>query len=403
MQLFAVLVAAHLCGWAFRRIGQPKVVGEMAAGIILGPSVFGLVAPGIFARVFPATSLGYLNALAQIGLILFMFLLGVELDPRLLRGRGRTAVATSLASMALPLVLGTALGFAIFESAAPPRVTRIDFALFMGTAMCVTAFPVLARILKERRLLATEVGATAIAAAAIGDVTAWCLLALVVVLVRAGAAQHPLVLTLGGTVVYLIVMFVGVRAAARAMHTYYQKRGRLTQGLLATVLLIALASAWVTEWLGIHALFGAFVAGAVLPRDEAFVHDVLRKLEDLVVVFLLPLFFAFTGLRTQIGSIAGGGWLLCVAIIVTAIAGKWGGAALAARSTGLSWRESNVLGVLMNTRGLMELVILNVGLEIGVLTRELFAMMVLMALVTTFMTSPVLQWIGFNEKGSSRR
>jgi Kef-type K+ transport system membrane component KefB len=329
-----------------------------------------------------------------VGVLLFLFLVGLELDPRLLRGRGRVAVVTSLVSIAAPFVLGFGLALRLHGTYAQPGADAASFALFLGAAMSVTAFPVLARILTERNLLRTKVGSITIACAAVGDVAAWCILAAVVTLARADSVQHPLWLTLGGSALYVAVMVFGLRPALRRVEAWYHNRGRLTHDMLGFLLVVVMASAWTTEWLGIHALFGAFLAGAMMPKETGFVREVAEKLQDLTVVFLLPLFFAVTGLRTSIGLVAGAEmWLDCALIVAVAVAGKFGGSAVAARATGLSWREASALGVLMNTRGLMELVFLTIGLEIGVISPALFTMMVLMALVTTFMTSPLLEWI----------
>jgi Kef-type K+ transport system membrane component KefB/nucleotide-binding universal stress UspA family protein len=394
LQIAVVLLVARAVGLLFRKLHQPQVVGEMAAGILLGPSLLGWVAPGVSAALFPPESLGYLNTLSQVGLLFFMFLVGLEFDPKLLRGRGHAAVVTSHVSIITPFFLGAALALYLYPRLSDDSVSFTGFALFMGAAMSITAFPVLARILTERNLLHTKVGAVTIACAAVDDVTAWTILAVVVVVVRASAVETPLWLTLVGTAVYLGLMVLVVRRALGWLESFYHSRGRLTQDMVAGVLLLLLASAWTTEWLGIHALFGAFALGAVMPKERGFVHDLSEKLEDVTVVFLLPLFFAFTGLRTSVGLISGGEmWLYTGLILLVAVTGKFGGSALAARATGLSWRESGALGILMNTRGLMELVILTIGLELGVISPALFTMMVLMALVTTFMTTPLLEWI----------
>jgi Kef-type K+ transport system membrane component KefB len=394
LQIAVILLVARAVGLLFRKIHQPQVVGEMAAGILLGPSLLGWVAPGLSAALFPPESLGYLNTLSQVGLLFFMFLVGLEFDPKLLRGRGHAAVVTSHVSIIAPFFLGAALALYLYPRLSDDSVSFTGFALFMGAAMSVTAFPVLARILTERNLLHTKVGAVTIACAAVDDVTAWTILAVVVAIVRASAVETPLWLTLVGTALYLGLMVLGVRRALGWLESFYHSRGRLTQDMVAGVLLLLLASAWTTEWLGIHALFGAFALGAVMPKERGFVHDLSEKLEDVTVVFLLPLFFAFTGLRTSIGLISGGEmWLYTGLILLVAVTGKFGGSALAARATALSWREAGALGILMNTRGLMELVILTIGLELGVISPALFTMMVLMALVTTFMTTPVLEWI----------
>lgn len=394
LQIGVVVVAARITGLLFRKIHQPQVMGEMVAGILLGPSLLGWVAPEVSAFIFPQESLAVLNGLSQVGLLVFMFLVGLELNPKLLRGRGHVALVTSHASIVVPYLLGAVLALYLYDRLSDSRVDFAEFALFMGAAMSVTAFPVLARILTERNLLRTKVGAVTIACAAVDDVTAWCILAGVVGLVRATSVQELVVFTLGGSLLYVAAMIFLIRPATNKLEAYYHTRGRLTQDILAVVLLLLIASAWTTEWIGIHALFGAFMLGAIMPKDPGFVHDLTEKLEDFVVVFLLPLFFAYTGLRTEIGLLNSIDlWLLCGLVTAVAVAGKLGGSALAARLTGLSWRESTALGVLMNTRGLMELVILTIGLELGVISPALFAMMVLMALITTFMTTPLLELI----------
>jgi Kef-type K+ transport system membrane component KefB len=398
-QIIIILVAARLTGALVRRLGQPQVVGEMLAGIALGPSLLGAYAPSVTATLFPANSLGFLNALSQIGLLLFMFLVGLELDPKVIRERGRAAIVISHASIVTPFVLGAMLAIGLYPTLAGDRVTFTGFALFMGAAMSVTAFPVLARILRERKLTRTPIGTIAVACAAIDDVTAWCILAVVVVIARtAGAGEATgatgLPVTLGGSVVFAAFMLTAGRRLLRQLETRYAAAGQVTQGMLATLVLAMFASAWITEWLGVHALFGAFLVGAVSPKSEGFVRALLERFEDVMVVLLLPLFFAFTGLRTELSLIVGtGGWLVCALVIAVAVAGKVGGSAIAARATNMSWRDAGVLGVLLNTRGLMELVILNVGLDIGVISRELFAMMVLMAVVTTLMTTPLVAWL----------
>ena len=395
-QIVVILVAARVVGLLVRRIGQPQVVGEMLAGIALGPSILGAYAPSISGALFPPASLGFINALSQIGLLVFMFLIGLELDLKTIRERGRAAIVISHASIVAPFLLGAMLAIVLYPTLAGDRVTFLGFALFMGAAMSVTAFPVLARILRERNLVRTPVGALAITVAAIDDISAWCILAVVVVIVRAtggngATGAPPLWLVLGGSLAYVMLMLTLGRRLLRGLESRYARHGKVTQDMIAVLMLTMLASAWITEKLGIHALFGAFLVGAVSPKLEGFVHGLLGRFEDVMVVLLLPLFFAFTGLRTQIGLINGAGaWLTCGIVIAVAVAGKLGGSMIAARASSMSWGDAGVLGVLLNTRGLMELVILNVGLDIGVLSRELFAMMVLMALATTFMTTPII-------------
>jgi Kef-type K+ transport system membrane component KefB/nucleotide-binding universal stress UspA family protein len=394
LQISVILVVARAFGWLFRKVNQPQVIGEMVAGILLGPSLLGWLSPDVSAWLFPPDSLDALHALSQVGLLLFMFLVGLEFDHKLLRGLGRTAVVTSNASILVPFLLGIGLSVYLYPLLSEGQVSWLHFALFMGAAMSVTAFPVLARILTERNLLRSRLGALIVACAAAADVTAWCILAGLIALVRASTAHTPLVVTLLGTGVYVALMLLVLRPVLHRIEAYYHTRGRMTQDILAMILLLLLASAWATEWLGVHALFGAFILGAVLPKEPGFVHDLNEKLEDVTVVLLLPLFFAYTGLRTQIGLLDTPAlWLDGALVVLVAVVGKFGGAALAGRWMGLRWREAGALGAMMNTRGLMELVILTIGLDLGIISPTLFVMMVIMALVTTFMTTPLLEWI----------
>jgi len=369
-------------------------MGEMVAGILLGPSLLGWLAPGISSMLFSTASLGPLNALSQIGLLLFMFLVGAEFNPRILRGREHTAVVISHVSIIVPFFLGTLLALYLYPRLSDDSVAFAHFALFVGTAMSITAFPVLARILTERNLLHGRIGAITIACAAVDDVSAWCILAGVVLLVRSSSVTLPLWLTVIGTAAYVGFMLFGIQRALRRLGANFQKRQSLTQDMMSVILLLVLISGWITERLGIHALFGAFLMGVVMPKDQGFVHALREKLEGLAVVLLLPLYFAFTGLRTSIGLLSGADmWFYCGLIIMVAIVGKFGGATFSARLSGMPWREAGAVGILMNTRGLMELVVLNIGLDIGVISPALFTMMVLMALVTTFMTTPLLDLV----------
>jgi Kef-type K+ transport system membrane component KefB len=368
-----VLAAAHLLGIVFHRIGQPRVMGEMTAGILLGPSLLGEVAPSVFGHLFPADGLGALNALSQIGLILFLFTVGMEVRLSDIGGLAGPAAAVSTASMLTPLVLGGVLAISLHgELASDVPLPR--FVLFMAAAISITAFPVLARILTERGLLHTQTGLIAISCAAVDDVAAWCFVALLM-----AASQTAWLLALAGLLAYGAAMVFGVRPWLRRRPPK-----------LAAALLVLVASSWATETLGVHALFGAFVAGLVMPRGT----EMPKLIEPLTSTFLLPLYFAFTGLRTSIALISGARlWLYCAAIIVVAISGKLLGCAFTLRARGLAWRESLTVGALVNTRGLIELVILNIGLDRGIISPTLFSMMVLMALVTTFMTTPLLALI----------
>ena len=393
-QIATILVVARMMGWLFRKIHQPSVIGEMVAGILLGPSLLGWLVPGVSATLFPPESLGHLSLLSQIGLLLFMFLVGLELDLERLRKLGRAAMVISQVSIIAPFISGLLLAFYLYPRLSDRSVNFTGFALFMSIAMSITAFPVLARILTERDLLRTGVGAVAITCAAVNDVTAWIILAGIIVIVRASILPLPLWMTLAGLGAFVLFMLVVARRALLKLVALYERRNGLTHDILAVILLTVLASGWVTESLGVHALFGAFLAGAVMPRNEEFSRELWRRLEALIVVFLLPLYFAFTGLRSSFFLISGARmWFYCAVIIALAIIGKFGGSLVAARINGMSWRESAAVGVLMNTRGLVELVILNIGLDLGILSPALFSIMVLMALVTTFMTSPLLSWI----------
>lgn len=387
-QLAAILVVGRALAWVLRRLGQPGVIAEIVAGIALGPSLLGWLAPGGMATLFPPPSLPALSIVAQLGLVFFMFLVGLEFDPKLLQGQARVSVVISTAGIAVPFVLGALLAVPLSAGFAPEGVSTLSLALFLGTAMSVTAFPVLARILTERRLLRTRVGAIALASAAVNDVVAWCLLALVVGVVGSrgvGAALGTTALTLGYcAVIWFVVRPVLARLGPR-------EGAQVNTDVIAAVFVLIAASALVTEVIGVHAIFGAFLLGAAMPRGGGLVSVLVEKVEDLVTVVLLPLFFAYSGLRTEIGLVSGtGDWIACGAIVAVATLGKFGGTALAARFVGLPRRDATALGVLMNTRGLMELVVLNVGLDMGVIDQRLFAMMVVMALVTTWITSPIL-------------
>ncbi|HEU4713529.1 MAG TPA: cation:proton antiporter [Pyrinomonadaceae bacterium] len=393
IQICVILVASYSVGWLLGRFRQPQVVGEMVAGVLLGPSLLGWVAPGFFAALFPASSLGALSVLSQIGLLLFMFMVGLELDTKTLRKLGHIAVVVSHTSIIVPFALGALLALFLFPRIANEGLPFTGFVLFMGAAMSVTAFPVLARILDERNLLGTKLGTLTIACAAVDDVTAWCLLAVIIAIVKSELNHLPLWQMLLGVVVYLGVMLYVLRPLLRRV-VAQQGDAKKNDKLIAVLLVCMLASSWATEWLGIHALFGAFFAGVIVPKENGFTEDVRKRLQLPVVVLLIPLFFAFTGLRTSIGLINGSEMILyCVLVFVVAVAGKFGGSMIAARVMGTPWREAASIGVLMNTRGLIELVILNIGLDIGVLTRPLFSIMVLMAVGTTLMTTPVLSLI----------
>jgi len=394
LQIAVILAVCRLMGSLFRLIHQPRVVGEMFAGIMLGPSLLGWIAPGFSAYLFPPSSLGFLNALSQVGVVIFMFLVGLGINPKELKHQGHAAVLTSHVSITAPFVLASFLALYLYPKVSDDSVAFTSFALFMGAAMSITAFPVLARILTERDLLGSRLGTVAIACAAVDDVTGWCILAYIVVLIRSAHTTNSIGMTVGGLIAFALIMIYGVRRLLQRFETIHRERGALSENLLAFMLLLVLSSALCTEWLGLHLLFGAFLMGAIMPKEPKFVRYVLDRFETVTVTLLLPLFFAFTGLRTNIGLVSGQEmWMYCALIILVATTGKLGGSALASWLSGMPLREAAGLGTLMNTRGLMELVILNIGLDIKVISPALFSMMVLMALVTTFMTTPVLELI----------
>lgn len=393
LQVAVVIGVSRIVGILFRKIGQPQVVGEMAAGIMLGPSLLGWLAPEISKFVFPAASMGYLNSLSQFGLVIFMFLVGVELNPQELKKNGHAAVVTSHASIVTPFCLGSALALILYPKLSHQGISFTSFALFMGSAMSITAFPVLARILTERNLLKTRMGTLSISCAAVDDVTGWCILAYIVIVVRSESSSASLWTTVAGVLAFIAVMMVGVRRVLPWFENSLKKNGRFTENALSFMIMLVMIAALTTEKLGIHSLFGAFFLGAIMPKSTAFTRAVLGKLEGLTVTALLPLFFAFSGLRTNIAGIQGQYLGYTALIIGVAILGKFGGSMFAARLAGISWRDATSLGILMNTRGLMELIALNIGLDIGVISPVVFSMMVIMALVTTAMTSPLLHWI----------
>lgn len=393
LQLLIIIVASRLVGRVFSRFGQPSVVGEMAAGILLGPSFFGMIWPQGFHFVFPAASAGTLRLLSQIGVCLFMFTVGMELDVTHIRHRAQMAVVVSHASIVIPYFLGVVLACFLYTHLAAPGATFIAFALFMGISMSITAFPVLARILQERQLSKTFLGSMAVTCAAVDDVTAWSVLALVVAIARATSVTGSAI-SLIFVLVFIALMVWGMR---RVLPRWLRvsEEGEPSRSALATVICVVVASALITEIIGIHAIFGAFLAGAIMPEAGGFRHKLSLRIENFSSVLLLPLFFVFTGLRTQIGLLNDlQGWLLCLLIVAVATIGKLGGTALSARMMGIGWREALQLGALMNTRGLMELIALNIGLDLGILSPRIFTMLVIMALTTTVLTGPLLSWFG---------
>ncbi len=392
-QIIAIVAISRGIGLFTRRLSQPLVVAEMVAGIALGPSVLGIVWPDAAAALFPASSLPSLKLVSQLGLIVFMFLVGLELDGRLLRGRALGAGVVGLSGVMVPFAAGAVTALWLYPSFAGPSASRLAFASFVGAAMCVTAFPVLARLLSERNLLASRIGVLAVAVAAVDDVAAWCVLAFVCAAAKSGGVSGAVwttVLSLG----YVAAMLLVVRPFLARLAARVAGREGLTPAVLVVTLLFLAGSAALTDVIGLNALFGAFLFGAVLPKGGGLATSLAERLESMVTTFLVPLFFAYSGLRTEVALLdAPQHWAVAGVLLAVATAGKLGGVALASRSTGLSWRESGALGVLMNTRGLMGLVVLNIGLDAGVLTPTLFTMLVLVALVTTFATAPSLAWV----------
>jgi Kef-type K+ transport system membrane component KefB len=391
LQITVILAVCRLVGSIFRKFHQPRVVGEMFAGILLGPSLLGWIAPQFSAYLFPSSSLGFLNALSQIGVVIFMFLVGLGIDPKELKHQSHAAVLVSHVSITAPFLLASLLALYLYPRLSDDSVSFTNFGLFMGAAMSVTAFPVLARILVERDMMKSHLGTVAIACAAVDDVTGWCILAYIVVLIRAAHQAASIWVTVGGILLFAAVMIYGVRFLLRGFERTFRKHGGISENLMALMVLLTLASSLCTERLGIHLLFGSFLMGAIMPKEPTFVRYVLDRFETVTITLLLPLFFAFTGLRTNIGLLKGPAmWFYCGLIILVAAAGKLGGSMAAARFSGMPWREAAGLGTLMNTRGLMGLVILDIGLDIKIISPALFSMMVVMALVTTFMAVPVL-------------
>ena len=392
LQIIVIITTARLLGALLARIGQPAVIGEMIAGIVLGPSFLGVLSPGLMTFLFPAGSMATLKVLSEFGVIVFMFVVGMDVNSQQLREKAHAAIMVSHVSIIVPFSFGVALSLFIYRSLGSASTSFTAFALFMGVAMSITAFPVLARIVEERGMSKSYIGNTAIACAAVDDVTAWCLLALVVATVKADGIEKSMP-TIFLTLVFIATMTFLVKPRLGRFVKKDIEGESGTQGLLASVLAFMLGCSWLTQIIGIHALFGAFLAGAVMPSLTNVRSFLRAKLEAFSSAALLPLFFAFTGLRTQVNLLDNWlSWLLCLGIIAVAIAGKLGGSMLMARWTGMSWRDSYSIGVLMNTRGLMELVVLNIGYELGILPARIFSIMVLMALFTTSMAGPLLSW-----------
>ena len=395
LALVVIIVAARTLGALFERLHQPPVMGEIVAGILLGPSTLGYFAPEASQFLLPPEVVRFIGLISHVGVIFFMFLVGVQLESSHLRGRGESAIAISHASIIVPFLLGAGLALLLYPIYGVNGVPFTGFALFLGVAMSVTAFPVLARILADRGMQRTPLGTLALTVASVDDVTAWFLLAFVVGVVR--AKMGSAVLTGVLTFAYIIAMVTAVRPAVR---WFIGRHPQATRSVFAAALVGLLLSALTAEVIGIHAVFGAFLMGVVIPARSSLARELVTKLEDLTVVVFLPAFFAFTGLRTKIGLVqTASQWLVCGLIVATATAGKFGGTIVGARLARVEWRDAVRLGILMNTRGLMELVVLNVALDLGILSPIMFAMMVIMAVVTTFMTTPLLDLVAARDTG----
>lgn len=393
LQIITIILISRFLGWIFKKIGQPMVIGEILAGIVLGPSLLGAFFPEVSGFLFPVQSLGNLQVLSQIGLILFMFIIGMELNLKVLKTKAHDAVVISHASIIIPFALGVGLAYFIYPGHAPEHIKFSSFALFIGISMSITAFPVLARIIQERGIHKTKLGAVVITCAAADDITAWCLLAIVIAIVKAGVVLSAL-FTIFFAVLYVLFMLKIVRPFLKRIGELSQSGEQLNKWLVALFFLVLLFSSFITETIGIHALFGAFMAGVIMPENIRFRSLFIEKIEDIALVLFLPLFFVISGLRTEVGLLNDPFlWKITGLIILVAVVGKFVGSALAAKFVGQNWRDSLTIGTLMNTRGLMELVVLNIGYDLGVLNAEIFAMMVIMALVTTFMTGPSLNLI----------
>ncbi|MDR1344225.1 MAG: cation:proton antiporter [Tannerellaceae bacterium] len=395
LQIIAILLTCRLFGWLFMKIGQPTVIGEILAGIVLGPSVMGHFAPEVSGFLFREESLANINILSQFGLILFMFAIGMELDIGAVRKKLKETILISHTSAIVPFSFGMLTAYFVYDRYADNATPFLSFALFIGISMSITAFPVLARIIQERGLTKTHLGTVTLASAANGDITAWCLLAVVIAIAQAGTMLSA-VYSIFFSGIYLLLMFFVIQPFLRVVGHIYHNREVIDKGMVAMMFLILICSSYLTQILGLHALFGAFIAGVIMPANIKFRNILTEKVEDVSLALFLPLFFVSTGLRTEIALLNTPElWWMCAIITFAAIAGKFGGAFLSARFVGESFKDSLYIGALMNTRGLMELVVLTIGYEMGILSPPIFVMLVLMTLVTTFMTAPLIAFIGF--------
>jgi Kef-type K+ transport system membrane component KefB len=390
LQIIVIIALSRVFSYLMKQVGQPAVIGEILAGIFLGPSLLGTLFPEAWSAVFPLASLGNLHSISTIGLSLFMFIIGLELDLTMLNRRIQTALFVSHASILIPFFLGVLLSFQFYDGFAVGNTRFLTFSLFMGVSMSITAFPVLARIIQERGMSRTPLGMMAITCAAIDDVSAWCILAVVIAIAKAGNMSSA-ILTIALAAAFVVFMLRIARPYLARLGKEMSSKNQVNRSFVALSILCLLVSAYVAEIIGIHALFGAFLAGVSMPQDARIRETLRNKIEDVSLLLFLPIFFAHTGLRTQIGLLTSDGlWKICALVIACAVAGKVLGTLFAARLMGQSWKNSFSLGALMNTRGLMELVVLNIGYDLGIISPGLFVVLVLMAIFTTLLTGPLL-------------
>lgn len=386
-QLLLIIVVAKLTGFLLSKLGQPAVVGEIAAGILLGPSIMGAVFPDFSAMVFPSESLKGLQYLSQIGLVLFMFTVGLELDLSEMKSEIKAIAVISTASILFPFAIGCGVAFYIYSYFIPEHHTFLSFTLFMGISLSITAFPVLARIILERKMQRSKVGYLSLSCAAINDCAAWFILSVILAYIKTENYYSALV-RLGFIILYLAFMLFLVKPFLQKTYS------RIEKYFTVIILGVVLFSSILTELLGIHALFGAFIAGIIISDKKFNKTELIKKIHDISIILFLPVFFALSGLRTSIALLNTTDlWVIFLIILVLAIAGKLISSALASRISGLNWHDSIAVGILMNTRGLIELIILNIGYDLGLIKPALFTILVLMAITTTFMTGPLLMFI----------
>lgn len=390
LQTIVILIFARMVAWVFTKIGQPSVIGEILAGIILGPSVLGLFFPSAYSSLFPVESLHNISLLSQFGLIFFMFVIGMELDLGDIKKNFQKAFIISHTSIIIPFIMGAVLALFLYHDYAGAHSQLLTFALFIGVSMSITAFPVLARIIQEQGKMNTHIGIISMSSAANGDITAWCIVAVIMAIAQAGAPMSALFTVLFAAA-YMLIMFYVVKPLFKIIGKAYNNKEVANLGLIALIFLTLLVSSYVTEVLGLHALFGAFIAGVVMPEDVNFRRIMTEKVEDVSLSVFLPLFFVSSGLQTEIGLLnTPTHWWITLIIITVAIAGKLVGTYVSCRVVGESRRDSLYIGILMNTRGLMELVVLSMGYQLGILSPVIYAMLVIMTLVTTFITTPLI-------------